>query len=651
MEFIKFDKEQLVNLEYSLNRELLRVNKFGSYAFSTMNFCNTRKYHGLLVCPCENLDGGSHVLLSSFDETVIQQEKSFNLGIHRYPGVYSPRGHKYLRSLHTTPILYHTYRVGGVILKKEILFNSQNNQVLTRYTLLEAHSPTKLQFRPFLAFRNIHQLSKANMYADTSFYTIPNGVKIKLYRGYPFLHMQFSKKVDYVHYPQWYYNIEYIEEEKRGYDYHEDLMVPGYFETSMKEGDTLIFSSSVNEEKPRSFRSAFEKEIKTRPILTKFSDVLRDAGNQFIVKKATRTELNAGYPWFGCWGRDTFIALPGLTLPQKDYMTFHSVLKTMINRMRGPLFPNILDKNYAAYNSADAPLWFIWSLQQLALTEKTTKTVWTKYQSKIKKILDGYRRGTEFNIHMTDKNLIYQGDKGIAITWMDAVVDGHPVTPRYGLAVDINALWYNAVLFALEAAQENADEEFVKFWKDYPKKIKQSFVDTFWNSSKGYLADVVNEEGIDWSIRPNQVFAVALPYSPLTDDMKWSIMNLIEKELLTPRGLRTLSPADPKYHSKYEGNQSQRDMAYHQGTVWPWLLGFFAEGYLKLHGKGGVYLIEKLFKGFEEDLNDYGIGTIPEIYDGDPPHRQRGAVSQAWSVSELLRINEMLKSYKVKKTK
>ncbi len=649
MEFIKFDKKQLVNLEYSLNREILRVNKFGSYAFSTMIFCNTRKYHALLSCPCENLDGGNHVLLSSLDETVIQREKSFNMGIHRYPGLYSPRGHKYLRSLNTSPILYHTYRVGGVILQKEILFHSFNNQVFIRYTLLDAHSPTKLQFRPFLAFRNIHNLSKANMYADTSFFTIPNGMKIKLYRGYPYLYMQFSKKVEYVHFPQWYYNIEYLEEKRRGYDYHEDLMVPGYFEVAMKKGETLIFSASVSEEKTRSFKSAFENELKTRKPLRKFGDVLRDSGKQFIIKKDTRTELNAGYPWFGGWGRDTFIALPGLTLPQKDYSSFHAVLKTMINRMRGPLFPNTLDKNYTAYNSVDAPLWFIWALQKLAISDGSTKTVWAKYHSKIKKILDGYRRGTEFNIHMTDDFLIYQGDKGMALTWMDAMVDGKPVTSRYGWAVEINALWYNAVSFALEAAKENFDNKFIKFWKGYSVKIQQSFVDTFWQSSKGYLADVVNEEGVHTEIRPNQVFAVSMPYSPLTDDMKLSVINILEKELLTPRGLRTLSPSHPNYHSKYEGNQPQRDTAYHQGTVWPWLLGHFAEGYLKLHGKGGVYVIEKLFKGFEEDLSDYGIGTIPEIYDGDPPHRQRGAVSQAWSVAELLRIETMLKEYKKKK--
>lgn len=649
MEIIKFDKKELVNLEYSLSKEVLRVNKYGSYAYSTILFCNTRKYHGLLSCPCDNLDGENHILLSSFDETVIQQKKSFNFGIHRYPGLYSPRGHKYLQTLYTSPIIYHTYRVGGTILQKEILMLSFKNQILIRYTLVDAHSSTKLQFRPFLAFRNAHHLSKSNMYADTSFYTIQNGVKIKLYRGYPYLHMQFSKKVDYVHYPQWYYNIEYLEEKNRGYDYHEDLMVPGYFETSLKKGESIIFSATITEEKTRSLKSVFEKELQSRRIFKTFKEVLQDTGKQFIVKKGTRTELNAGYPWFGAWGRDTFIALPGLTLPQKDYTTFHAIIQTMINRMRGPLFPNTLDKNYAAYNSVDAPLWFIWALQQLYIKEGSTKHIWTKYAPKIKKVLDEYRKGTEFNIHMTDNYLIYHGEQGIALTWMDAIVDGKPVLARYGYAVEINALWYNAVLFALEAAKENKDDKFIKSWSDYPEKIKQEFVDTFWNPSKGYLADVVNENGANWDIRPNQIFAVSLPYSPLTDDQKLAILDIIEKELLTPRGIRTLSPSSHDYHPKYEGNQVKRDKAYHQGTVWPWLLGHFSEAYLKLHGKGAAYFIEKLYNGFEAEMSTYGIGTIPEIYDGDPPHQQRGAVSQAWSVAELLRIEDLLKQYKKKK--
>ncbi len=652
MAYIKFDKKELVNLNYSLSREFIRVNKLGAYGSTTIIFCNTRKYHGLLNCPCEHLDGGIHVLLSSMDETVIQRGKSFNLAIHKYPGEYSPKGHKYIEELGTAPIFYHIYRVGGVVLKKEILLNTNINQVMIRYTLLDAHSPTKLQFRPFLAFRNIHSLSKANLYADTSYHKIPNGIKIRLYQGYPYLHMQFSKKVEYIHYPLWYYNIEYKEEFNRGYDHREDLMVPGYFELPIKKGETIVFSASVEEQKPRSLKALFEKEMESRLPLSSFENCLKDAANQFVVKAGRKYRINAGYHWFAnTWGRDTFISLPGLLLPERDYTKYYAVLDYMTARMNGPLFANTETGDNASYNSADASLWFVWAVQQLAKSQRTTKHVWSRYGSKLKKVINGYIKGTEFNIGMHDNGLIWQGREGLALTWMDAVVDGKPVTPRTGYAVEINALWYNAVMFVKEVAEKNGDKSFVAKLEGLPEKIKSSFLNTFWSPSKGYLADWSNGEYTDWSIRPNQIIAASMPYSPVDDSIKKEVIEVVERDLLTPRGLRTLSPTHPDYKSKYEGDQRSRDLAYHQGTVWVWLLGHFAEAYLSIYGKSGVYLIEKLYKGFEEEIQHHGIGTVNEIYDADPPHTPRGAISQAWSVAELRRMAKMIKQYKQSKKK
>ncbi len=652
MAYIKFDKKELVNLNYSLSREFIRVNKLGAYGSTTIIFCNTRKYHGLLNCPCEHLDGGIHVLLSSLDETVIQREKSFNLAIHKYPGEYSPKGHKYIEELGTNPIFYHIYRVGGVVLKKEILLNTNINQVMVRYTLLDAHSPTKLQFRPFLAFRNIHALSKANLYADTSYHKIPNGIKMRLYQGYPYLHMQFSKKVEYIHYPQWYYNIEYKEEFNRGYDHREDLMVPGYFELPIKKGETIVFSASVEEQKPRSLKALFEKELESRLPLSGFENCLKDAANQFVVKAGRKYRINAGYHWFAnTWGRDTFIALPGLLLPERDYTKYYAVLDYMTARMNGPLFANTETGDNASYNSADASLWFVWAVQQLAKSQRTTKHVWARYGSKLKKVINGYIKGTEFNIGMHDNGLIWQGRDGVALTWMDAVVDGKPVTPRTGYAVEINALWYNAVVFVKEAAEKNGDKSFAAKLEGLPEKIRASFLNVFWSASRGYLADWANGEYTDWSVRPNQIIAASMPYAPIDDSIKKEIIEVVERDLLTPRGLRTLSPTHPDYQSKYEGDQRSRDLAYHQGTVWVWLLGHFAEAYLSIYGKSGVYLIEKLYKGFEDEIQHHGIGTINEIYDADPPHTPRGAISQAWSVAELRRIAKMIKQYKQSKKK
>jgi len=647
MAYIKFDKKELVNLNYSLNREFIRVNKLGAYGSTTIIFCNTRKYHGLLNCPCENLDGELHVLLSSFDETVIQRGKSFNLGIHKYPGEYSPKGHKYIEELVTEPIFYHIYRVGGVVLKKEILLSSNINQIMIKYTLVDAHSPTKLQFRPFLAFRNINYLSKANLYAETNYIKVPNGIKIRLYQGYPYLYMQFSKKAEYVHYPLWYYNVEYKEEFSRGYDYLEDLMVPGYFELPIKKGESIIFSASILEQKPRSLKSMFEKEKSSRLPLSNFENCLKDAANQFIIKAGRKYRINAGYHWFtNTWGRDTFISLPGLLLTERDYTKYYAILDYMTSRMNGPLFVNTATTNNASYNSVDASLWFIWALQQLVKSQRTTKHVWKRYGTKIKKVINGYIKGTEFNIKMHPNGLIWQGKEGLALTWMDAIVDGKPVTPRTGYAVEINALWYNAVMFAIEAAEKNNDKHFVEKIKDLPQKIKDSFLKTFWSKSKGYLADYSDGNYTDWSIRPNQIIAASIPYSPIDDNIKKEIIEITERELLTPRGLRTLSPNHPDYKSKYEGDQRTRDLAYHQGTVWVWLLGHFAEAYLNLHGKSGIYFIEKIYKGFEEELQHHGIATINEIYDADPPHTPRGAISQAWSVAELRRIAKMLKQIK-----
>ncbi len=648
MSYIKFDKTQLINLEYSLKREILRSNRAGSYAFTTLIGCNTRKYHGLLVCPIENLDGGTHVLLSSLDETIIQHNSFFNLGFHRYKdGYYDPKGHKYIRDFSIEPNLSFTYRVGGVVLKKEFVLISHEPRLMIRYTLLDAHSPTKIRFKPFLAFRNIHSLSKANLDVNRKYIPVENGIKVKLYNGYPWLFLQFSKKIEYVHVPDWYYNIEYIEERDRGYDYLEDLFVPGYFELPIRKGETVVFTAGLEQATTRSLNRQFDKELKSRIERNSFENCLINAAQQFFVYKKTGTEIIAGFPWFGTWGRDTFIALPGLTIPQNKLDTFRDVLNTMIRRMKGPFFPNVGSGENAIYNSVDAPLWFIWALQQYCEFTRCYKKAWKEYGKVIKRILTHFREGTDFNIKMHDNGLLWQGVPGMALTWMDSIVDGKPVTPRIGFAVEINALWYNAIMYSLTLAKIATDRNFILDWIDVPKKIRDSFLTFFYDPQKRYLADVVTYEEKDWSVRPNQVFATSLPYSPIEDEnIKRSILDIVQRELLTPKGLRTLSPNHPEYKGRYFGNQQQRDLAYHQGTVWPWLLGAFAEGMFRIHGKSALPLIEKIYQGFEEDMIVHGIGTISEIYDGDPPHNPNGAVSQAWSVAELLRIKLMIDQFK-----
>ena len=650
MSYIEFDKNQLINLGYSLKRELIRSNRAGAYACRTIIGCNTRKYHGLLVTPQPGIDNENHVLLSNMDEVVVQNDASFNLGIHKYPGgVYNPGGHKYIRDFNTEPIPNALYRVGGVLLRKELIFAESHDRIMIRYTLEDANSPTKLRFNPFLAFRNIHRLSKANFGINDKHRKVPNGISMRLYNGYTPLFMQFSKKVEYVHNPEWYYNIEYHEEMERGYDYQEDLFVPGFFEVDIKKGESIVFCAGTSEVTPAAIKRAFTAEVKKRTPRDNFENCLRNSAQQFIIKRDNKTWVVAGFPWFGRWGRDTFIALPGLTLANDDPKTCKAVIDAMVDDLKGPLFPNIGEGSDSAYNSVDAPLWFFWTLQQYAEYTGEKKTIWSTYGRKMKMILDGYRKGTDFDIHMQDSGLIWAGEQGHALTWMDAVVDGKPVTPRIGLAVEINALWYNAIRFSMELAEAAGDERFIKKWKPVAEMIPASFISTFWDKERGYLADYVNGEGADWSVRPNQIIAASLPYRAIGEEICMGVIDVVQGELLTARGIRTLSPKNIHYKGTYFGSQAERDRAYHQGTVWPWLFGHFAEAYLRIHGKEGVNYIKGLYNGFEPVMTEAGIGSVSEVYDGDPPHLPGGTISQAWSVSELLRTHALIKKYNRKR--
>jgi predicted glycogen debranching enzyme len=587
------------------------------------------------------MGGERHVLLSSVDSTVVSNGQSFNTGIHKYQGDhYSPKGHKYVEDFDIQDIPGMTFRVGNVILKQERILVHYEEQLLIRYTIIDTDEPIKFQLRPFLAFRSIHQLTRANMWANTRTEPVPHGVKIRMYDGFPYLHMQLSCKAEFVPVPDWYYGVEYVEEQKRGYDYSEDLFVPGFFEMTASKGDVIVFSVSTREEKYAGLKAKFNRTIATKIPRSNFGNCLRNAAQQFIEKRGNDTNIIAGYHWFGSWGRDTFIALPGLALARESEDLYAAVLDTQVRRMKGGLFPNMGDNDNPAFNSVDAPLWFFQALWNYGLDLKET---WQRYGSAMKDVLNAYRAGTSFGIHMRGNGLIYSGAPGKALTWMDAVVEGVPVTPREGYAVEINALWYNAVCYSLDCARGARDRAFVKEWEKLPELISSSFIETFWDDEQGYLADYVKDgEKRNMQVRPNMIIATSLPYSMLTLDQMKSILDIANRVLVTPRGLRSLSPSDEEYKGIYSGDQATRDRAYHQGTVWPWLLGPFCDGWLRVYGEGGVSRVRKLIMGFEETLTEAGISTISEIFDGDPPHSPRGAISQAWSVGEILRIFTLL---------
>lgn len=640
MAYIDFDKSELVNLEYSLSREILRTSRKGSYSSTTIPGCNTRKYHGLLVSPVDSMGGGKYVLLSSLDVSVVEDGKVLNLGIHKFDGDhYSPKGHKYLKDFNTELIPSLSYAVGTVKLKQERILSDSSDQIMIRYTIEEAHKPVTLQFRPLLAFRNMHELTMSNLAVNSRVRYIDNGIKMKLYEGFPYLSMQFSASPEFVKVPDWIYGVEYIEEQRRGYDYKEDLFMPGYFELVMKKGESTVFSASTEEVKPAGLKTSFTNVLKTRVPRDSFRNCLLNAAGQFIIRRNKQTDIIAGYPWFGSWGRDTFISLPGLTLSRGDLKTCREVLDTQTGRMKDGLFPNMGEAGNYAFNSVDAPLWFIWAVQQYILAGGSDG--WNRYGRVVQQVIETYIKGTSYNIAMHDNGLIYAGEEGKALTWMDAVTAEGPVTPRTGYNVEINALWYNALCFADEyPAGRNKD--FTSQTEGLCGKVKDSFLEYFWDEERGCLADYVEADGRrNMFIRPNMLIAASLPYIMPDNSMIKSVLDIAESELLTSRGLRTLSPRNPHYKGVYRGDQDERDAAYHQGTVWPWLIGPYAEASLRLYGERAVKRISELISGFEEVMDEHGISTISEVYDGDPPHLAGGAISQAWSVAEILRVMDL----------
>jgi predicted glycogen debranching enzyme len=644
MSYLTFDKEELVNLEYSLQREFLRTNRSGAYSSSTLAGCNTRKYHGMLIVQLDELDGGKHLLLSSLDETIIQHDAQFNLGIHKFPGeYYEPKGHKYIRNFEIETIPKVTYRVGGVILTKTRMLVENENQVIVKYTLEEANSPTTLRFKPFLAFRNVHQLTRANMVANGKYTKVKNGIKMCLYEGYPDLYMQFSKDPDFVPVPDWTRNVEYIKEQARGYDYQEDLYVPGYFELPIKKGESVFFSASTEGCEPADLKKLYAIEKAKRIPRDSFINCLVNAAQQFIWERKDGKDIIAGFPWYESIPRQTLIALPGLLLTQSEVSTYEEILKTNLNRLKDGLLPKYVGIP-SDYDAADAPLFAFNTIQELK-PYKENKELWMSYGNAMKEILSAYKRGTRFNIHMEPNGLIYAKQDGVALTWMDAYIDGRPVTQRGGLTVEINAAWYNAVCFALELAESAKDKVFISEWSSYPELIAQSFIDTFWNEEEGYLADYIDGKYVDWSVRPNMIFAASFEYSPMSREQRKSIISKVKSELLTPRGLRSLAPNNFNYKGSCEGTADKRSASAHMGCVYPFLVYPFVKAYLDIHKAGGLSFIKKIMEGFEEEMSEHCVGTLSENYEGNPPHSARGAISQAWNVGGVLSATSLLDKF------
>ncbi|MFI3321528.1 MAG: amylo-alpha-1,6-glucosidase [Rikenellaceae bacterium] len=643
MAILKFDKNELTNLEYSLDREFISTNRAGGYMSTTITCCNTRKYHGLMVCPIENLGSENYVLLSSLDETIIQRGESFNLAIHGFPaGVYEPKGHKYIRSFDYTPTPTLVYRVGGVVLKKELLWLHSKDQLLIRYTLEQATSPTTLRLRPFLAFRQTHTLSKENMNADGRSYKINGGVKNRLYENLPYLHMQLNCESEFYPAPEWYKDFEYIEEIKRGYESREDLLTTGVFDIDFTNNPSVVISCSLSEVDTTNLNELFEEELSHRTEKVEFLPCLKHSGRQFVVKQDGEMKFIAGYPWFERQGRDTFIAAPWVTLSQDKADDCMGIFKSSMSHMSGGLFRAYIGN----YESADTSLWFYNALQQL---EKAVgeQEIWNNFGKVMMELIETYASGLSYmGVELRENGLIWASKEGVALTWMNKFADGKPVTQRGGYVIEINAMWYNAICYTLELAKKHGENSFIEKWQSYPELIKESFHKVFWLENENYFADFVNDREINKQIRPNQIFACALPYRVAEDDEVKAVIDIIDQHLLTNKGLRTLSPKDSEYIGFFGGNERERALGHHQGTTRAWLLPYYYAANYSIYENSFNYKAEQLILGFEEDFLDYGVGTMPELYDGNPPHKSGGAVSKATSVGAMLKLIDMIDSRK-----
>ena len=648
MSYLKFDKNLLINLEQSLRLEVLRTNQSGAYHCTTIVGANTRKQHGLLVIPVPEIDDNSHVLLSSLDETVIQHGAPFNLGLHRYSGgVYSPNGHKYIREYDCERVPTHTFRVGGVILKREKIFITNENRILIRYTLVDAHSKTTLQFRPFLAFRNANDLCVENQVASREYKEVSNGISTCMYEGYPELFMQVNHKPKFVFDPHWYKGIEYIKDQERGIPYTEDLYVPGYFEVDMKKGDTIIFSAGVSEVNTRQLTKMYEDEIKTRTPRTSFYNCLKNSAKQFYMTNADGHYMLAGYPWFKVRARDEFIALPGCTLSNHHRPDFEAIMDTAKEAFTRWMETGEPDKHLQGIDLPDVPLWAAWAIQRYS-HDTDVPTARERYGELVAQLIDFIIDGKHPNLQVDDNGLVRTDGTRQPMSWVDSArPDGTPLIPRTGYLVEFNALWYNALMFLLQMyADDKQMQSRVERWQKISDAYAESFAPTFLNDY-GYLYDYVNGSYTDLSVRPNMVIAVGVDHTPLDRRQRKRILDFITRELLTPKGLRTLSPNSYGYNPWYVGNPEQREKAYYSGSARPWLMGFYCHAYVKVFGIGGLSFVNRMMIGFEDEMSQGAIGTLSELYDGNPPFIGRGAVSFAANVGEILRVLRLLKNLDV----
>lgn len=641
MAFLKFNKAELVNLSYSLKREIICANKTGAYCNTSIVTCNTRRYHGLLALTLDRFGGDRFLMLSSLDEYIIVEGKRFNLGIHCYGEVYEPRGHKYVVDFEADPVTSITYKIGNIVIRKSLILCPEEDRLFIKYELLEGPSQVTVSLRPLLAFRNIHELTHANPEANPQGKPCVNGQSFRLYESYPDLYIQFSDvKEKFVDEAYWNYGVTYSDEYRRGFDCKEDLLSPGYFEVKLRKGRSFIVSVSTSEADPKTFAPTFKTLARQSGEISDAHQQLLHCADTLITHHNGIRKIQAGYSWlYAGLLRETLISLPGLTLCAGKADEFEEILD------------NLIADNYQRLTSrttqVEAPLYMAVVLQYYIDHGADAKKVWKKYGKIQKEILESYLPGVRMEVTMHPNGLLWAQMDGVALSWMNAYINGRAVTERAGYQVETNALWYNAICFALEMEKgRGGDKAFVAKWTPIAHLVKDNYTKVFFNERLGYLADYVDDNGQNMEVRPNQLCAVWVKHSPVEEELAPMVLRVIDRELVTARGLRTLSPRDAKYRGVYEGSQLDRDLAYHQGSTRPFLLAPYIDTCFRVKGPAFWKRAQWLVEGFYEDLNKHGVGAFAELYDGDPPFEPHGAVSSAMSTSALLVVDELLKQYK-----
>jgi predicted glycogen debranching enzyme len=644
---IQFGQDIWTDLNAACRREWLETNGIGGFASSTIIGLHTRRYHGLLTA-ATNPPVGRLLLLSKLEETLVVDGQRFELSANQYPGVIHPQGYQYLTRFRLDPFPISTYDVGGIEIEKAVFMIHGENSTVVVYTVkVSSKASVMLEVRPLIAFRDYHSTTHENASLDATLHSEPGGIAVTPYPGLPTLHLAHNADV-LVPERDWYRSFEYAVERERGLDWVEDLFHPCTLQFDLSRRSQVAVIASTEHRDIQRVAAYRQAEIDRRAALQTlapadrpFVRTLVAAADQFIVARGDQQTVIAGYHWFSDWGRDTMIALPGLTLMTGRADVARSILLEFSRHVDRGMLPNRFPDagEQPEYNTVDATLWFFEAIRAFWRHTGDEAFVQDTLYPVLNDIIAWHMRGTRYGIHVDDDGLLAAGEEGVQLTWMDARVGGREVTPRHGKPVEVQALWYNALCFSAELARMFGDQAHQKQYGEMAAQVESSFNRLFWNDAAGCLYDVVDSDQRDGTIRPNQIFAVSLPASMLSPDRARRVVDVVEREFLTPFGLRSLSPNDPHYRGRCDGDPSSRDGAYHQGTVWAWLMGPFITAYVKTH-EGSFAAREQAstwVKAFCAHLHDAGLGQVSEIFDGDAPHQPRGCIAQAWSVAEVLR--------------